>query len=238
VVAQHPTGLLCRLQDLVPGRLSARAGAQDALVESCDVNLVEAGHHEVGLGRPQERLVSEACDAERGHPARLGGLDPGRSILNDEALFRLHAQLLRGEEEECWIRLAARYVTPADVRFEEGQKLASVWQLDATQHGGGVLGRGGERQPQAGALELGGETDSIRKGLKAAFGDASLDKRLFGLRIGRGFRLGVRHAEHLEGRDRARQPRLARDIRLIERGGEQVGLGEARKRLAPGALMR
>ena len=49
------------------------------------IDLVEAGHHEIGAGRAQQGLVAEAGDAERGHAAGPCGQDAGGCVLDHQA---------------------------------------------------------------------------------------------------------------------------------------------------------
>jgi hypothetical protein len=59
-----------------------------ALGKPIEVNVVERGHHEVGVGCGQELEVVGSRHAERSHSARPGGLDARDGVLHDEALAR------------------------------------------------------------------------------------------------------------------------------------------------------
>ena len=102
----------------------------------------------------------------------------------------------------------------------------------------GVLRGGGERQPQPGRVQGGGEAHRVRERLEAALGDQPVDQRLLGRRVGRGARRGVGDAELLQRRARSLQPSAARHVGLVERRGEARRVGEAGERLAPRALVR
>ena len=74
-----------RLAEGASAAFLASLSSQAALGEAVDVDVVERRHDEVGARGGQHLLVVGARQPERGHLARLGGLDAGHRVLDHEA---------------------------------------------------------------------------------------------------------------------------------------------------------
>ena len=129
-VGQNPAWVADRLHHVMHERASPfRAGcATRRWPPGGDVDLVQAGHDEVGAGGVQQGLVAEAGDPERGHAGGARGRDAGRRVLDHQALRRRDRQGLGGQQEERGVRLAARHVAAAEVGVEDRQQRAPVGQ--------------------------------------------------------------------------------------------------------------
>jgi hypothetical protein len=227
-------------------------------------DVVERGHDQVGAGRQQQVPVVLPGHAERGHPGRLGGLDPAGCVLGDEAVARADPQLLGGGQEDGRVGLAPGEVAAGDVGVEQVlerhpradeavvQPLlgGEGVQADPGQEQLGVLGRRRRRHPDPEVLDGQQEPQRVGEGHEPALLDQLDDVLLLGGRVPVDPGVDVGHPEVLHGRAGAGQPGLARHEPLVHRGGEALGgpaglvadaaplaLHQRPERLTPGQLV-
>ena len=204
-----------------PGRAPARRAWRSPAAprwagrrEIGELGVVEALDDAVGAGRRQPRGVVAARDRQRHHPGRLRRPDAGLGVLDHEAAGRRDAELRRGRQEQVRRRLAAADVAARDVDLE-----AQPQQLEDAR---GVAGRRRGSGAQAGQVGAADEAQRVRERSEGAVVDEARDPLLLARRVGHGAALGVGHAEVLERRLRAAQPRLAGDELGVDLRAERV----------------
>jgi hypothetical protein len=222
-----PTADLCGLSPFL----------QPALGQRPYRDVVQGGHHQVGSGSGQHLAIAEAGHANRGHPARLGRLDPAGGVLDHEAGIRRQVQFLGGGEKDHRVGLAAREVTAGDVGVEQllqRHPLADELvveallggegvQADPFQEQPGVLRRGRGRDRYPGVLDGEDEPQGVGEGPEPALLDERDDMLLLGRRVLLDPALLVGHPEVAESRPGPGHPRLARHDLLVYRRGEPLG---------------
>ena len=87
------------------------------------IDLVQRGDDEVGVRVRQQVLVISPGNAQRGHPAGLGGLNSADGVLDHEAVLRCDAELGGRGQEDLRIRFAPREVPAGEVGVEEVEQV-------------------------------------------------------------------------------------------------------------------
>ena len=239
---------------------------QPALVDQRpDRDVVEGRDHQVGPRLGQQLAVTEAGDPDRGHPARRGGADPARRVVDDDADLGCQVEPVRGGQEGHRVGLAAREVLSGQVHVEQVLQRhplvddVVVQELlggegvdpDLLEERPGVLRRRRRRDPQAGGLERQHEPQGVGEGHEPAPLDEGDEPRLLGLRIALRPTVHIRYPEVLQRGPGPGQPRPSRHHLPVHGRGEllrrppgadldvaPLTLHELLEGLAPGQLVR
>jgi hypothetical protein len=101
---QHGSGVASSTSSCIGGYLPIGPATQDAVGNGGNINLVEAGHHQIGPGGMQQRRIPEARDAKANHASGPCGQDACRCVLDHQAAVRRSGQSFCGQHEEGGIR--------------------------------------------------------------------------------------------------------------------------------------